>query len=75
MQQSEEIKGTLSNISTLLNKQKEDQRRKRSRGNHMEVNTVRGEEEEDNSPKEKESSMRRWKKFLLCQERRIKPSK
>ncbi|GAA0185487.1 hypothetical protein LIER_32775 [Lithospermum erythrorhizon] len=45
----------LPNISTPLNRQKEDQRREQSRENHMKVNIVSGKEEEDNSPKEKES--------------------
>ncbi|GAA0171350.1 hypothetical protein LIER_25401 [Lithospermum erythrorhizon] len=43
----------------LLNRQKEDQSRKQSKGNHIVVNTVRGKEEEDNSPKEKESEKKR----------------
>ncbi|GAA0151358.1 hypothetical protein LIER_10093 [Lithospermum erythrorhizon] len=38
-----------------LNKGKSEQERKRSRENHMEVNTVRNEEEEDNSPKERDN--------------------
>ncbi|GAA0170973.1 hypothetical protein LIER_25119 [Lithospermum erythrorhizon] len=38
-----------------LNKGKSEQGRKRSRGNHMEVNTVRNEEEEDNSPKQRDN--------------------
>ncbi|GAA0144928.1 hypothetical protein LIER_05245 [Lithospermum erythrorhizon] len=38
-----------------LGKSKSERRKKRSRENHMEVNVIRNEEEEDNSPKEKDS--------------------
>ncbi|GAA0153374.1 hypothetical protein LIER_11626 [Lithospermum erythrorhizon] len=38
-----------------LNKGKSEQGRKRSRENHKEVNTIRNEEEEDYSPKERDS--------------------
>ncbi|GAA0162448.1 hypothetical protein LIER_18538 [Lithospermum erythrorhizon] len=39
----------------LVNRGKKEQGYKRGRENHMEVNVMRGEEEEDNAPKERES--------------------
>ncbi|GAA0143284.1 hypothetical protein LIER_35710 [Lithospermum erythrorhizon] len=41
-----------------LNKEPSEQDRKRSRKNHMEVNTVKSEGDEDNSSKERESEKR-----------------
>ncbi|GAA0173861.1 hypothetical protein LIER_27380 [Lithospermum erythrorhizon] len=52
---SKEGTAMLSNTVPPLNKGKSEQGRKRSRENHMEMNMVKNEEEEDNSPKEKVS--------------------